>query len=157
MLLPDAQMCQIYCRSRTCLLQNMGRSSYWLPLSCVLIQASTVQLTAQAFLEFFASWFVCRNGILTWSILIISAFLQIIEKLSVSTPTGEAKLKQLKEIAQEYNLEWDSSNTEAEFSKKHEDLLVFFQCCFFSSSSLLPFFDLGLVEFSDVICFITRH
>lgn len=47
----------------------------------------------------------------------------IIEKLSVSTPTGEAKLKQLKEIAQEYNLEWDSSNTEAEFSKKHEDLL----------------------------------
>ncbi|KAJ9708189.1 hypothetical protein PVL29_000312 [Vitis rotundifolia] len=47
----------------------------------------------------------------------------IIEKLSVSTPTGEAKLKQLKEIAQEYNLEWDSSYTEAEFSKKHEDLL----------------------------------
>lgn len=47
----------------------------------------------------------------------------IIEKLSVSAPSGEARLKVLKEIAQEYNLNWDSSNTEAEFSRKHEDLL----------------------------------
>jgi vacuolar protein sorting-associated protein IST1 len=30
----------------------------------------------------------------------------------------------LKEIAQEFSLEWDSSNTEAELGKKHEDLLV---------------------------------
>ncbi|GAV89146.1 Ist1 domain-containing protein [Cephalotus follicularis] len=47
----------------------------------------------------------------------------IIEKLSISAPSGEAKLKVLKEIAREYNLEWDSSNTEAEFTKTHEDLL----------------------------------
>ncbi|KAK6921738.1 Vacuolar protein sorting-associated protein Ist1 [Dillenia turbinata] len=47
----------------------------------------------------------------------------IIEKLSVSAPSPEAKLKLLKEIALEYSLEWDSSNTEAELSKKHEDLL----------------------------------
>ncbi|KAK2971592.1 hypothetical protein RJ640_017961 [Escallonia rubra] len=47
----------------------------------------------------------------------------IIEKLSVSTPPAEVKLKVLKDIAQEYNVEWDSSNTEAEFSKKPEDLL----------------------------------
>lgn len=47
----------------------------------------------------------------------------IIEKLSVSAPSGEARLRVLKEIAQEYNLSWDSSNTEAEFSKTHEDLL----------------------------------
>ncbi|KAK9934739.1 hypothetical protein M0R45_021873 [Rubus argutus] len=47
----------------------------------------------------------------------------IIEKLSVSAPSGDARLKVLKEIAQEYNLNWDSSNTEAEFSRKHEDLL----------------------------------
>ncbi|KAK9276902.1 hypothetical protein L1049_006439 [Liquidambar formosana] len=47
----------------------------------------------------------------------------IIEKLSVSAPSAKAKLKLLKDIAREYNLGWDSSNTEAEFSKKHEDLL----------------------------------
>lgn len=47
----------------------------------------------------------------------------LIEKLSVSAPSAETRLKLLKEIAQEYNLDWDSSKTEAEFSKKHEDLL----------------------------------
>ncbi|KAF8676273.1 hypothetical protein HU200_047145 [Digitaria exilis] len=47
----------------------------------------------------------------------------IIEKLSVKAPSGESKLKVLKAIAQEYNIEWDSSNTEAEFNKKYEDLL----------------------------------
>ncbi|XVF44161.1 hypothetical protein PTKIN_Ptkin02bG0098400 [Pterospermum kingtungense] len=48
----------------------------------------------------------------------------IIEKLSVSAPSGEIRLKVLKEIAKEYGVEWDSSSTEAEFSKKHEDLLA---------------------------------
>ncbi|KAL5665405.1 hypothetical protein ACJX0J_025513, partial [Zea mays] len=33
------------------------------------------------------------------------------------------KAEVMKAIAQEYNFEWDSSNTEAEFSKKFEDLL----------------------------------
>ncbi|KAL6845269.1 hypothetical protein ACP4OV_024764 [Aristida adscensionis] len=47
----------------------------------------------------------------------------IIEKLSVKAPSAESKLKVLKAIAQEYNIEWDSSNTEAEFNKKYEDLL----------------------------------
>ncbi|GMH01901.1 hypothetical protein Nepgr_003740 [Nepenthes gracilis] len=47
----------------------------------------------------------------------------IIEKLSVSTPSTEVRLKLLKEIAQEYDLAWDSSQTEVEFNKKHEDLL----------------------------------
>lgn len=51
-------------------------------------------------------------------------FMQIIERLSVNAPTAEVRLKVLKEIAQEFNLEWDSSNTEAELRKKHEDLLV---------------------------------
>ncbi|XVE92575.1 hypothetical protein REPUB_Repub01dG0110000 [Reevesia pubescens] len=48
----------------------------------------------------------------------------IIEKLLVSAPSGEIRLKVLKEIAQEYSVEWDSSGTEAEFNKKHEDLLA---------------------------------
>lgn len=47
----------------------------------------------------------------------------IIEKLSVYTPSGDMKLSVLKEIAQEYNVPWDSSKTEAEFNKKPEDLL----------------------------------
>ena len=58
--------------------------------------------------------------------------LQIIEKLSVKAPSGESKLKVLKAIAQEYNVEWDSSNTEAEFNKKYEDLLVAFANSFYS-------------------------
>ncbi|KAD2804278.1 hypothetical protein R6Q59_030203 [Mikania micrantha] len=47
----------------------------------------------------------------------------IIEKLSVYTPSGEVKLNVLKDIAQEYNVFWDSSKTEAEFKKTPEDLL----------------------------------
>ncbi|EPS66564.1 hypothetical protein M569_08211 [Genlisea aurea] len=47
----------------------------------------------------------------------------IIEKLSVNTPSPEAKLKVLKEIAVEYNISWDSTKTENEFSKRPEDLL----------------------------------
>lgn len=51
---------------------------------------------------------------------------QIIEKLSIHAPSGAVKLKVLRDIAEEYNLAWDSSKTEAEFSKNHEDLLVLF-------------------------------
>ncbi|XP_031741437.1 IST1 homolog isoform X2 [Cucumis sativus] len=47
----------------------------------------------------------------------------IIEKLSVSAPPGELKLKVMKEIAKEHGLNWDSSSTASEFSKTHEDLL----------------------------------
>ncbi|GMP58880.1 hypothetical protein CsSME_00022387 [Camellia sinensis var. sinensis] len=47
----------------------------------------------------------------------------VIEKLSVSAPSAELKLKVLRDIAKEYNVMWDWSKTEAEFSKKPEDLL----------------------------------
>ena len=49
----------------------------------------------------------------------------------MKAPSGESKLKVLKAIAQEYNIEWDSSNTEAEFNKKYEDLLVAFANSFY--------------------------
>jgi vacuolar protein sorting-associated protein IST1 len=61
-----------------------------------------------------------NNYILTLLYLLF----QIIEKLSVSAPSGEVKLKVLTDIAEEYNLAWDSSKTAAEFRKNHEDLLV---------------------------------
>ncbi|XP_044488988.1 uncharacterized protein LOC123213579 [Mangifera indica] len=50
-------------------------------------------------------------------------WLLIIEKLSVSAPSPEARLSVLKEIAGEYNVVWDSFQTEAALNKKHEDLL----------------------------------
>jgi hypothetical protein len=50
--------------------------------------------------------------------------LQIIEKLSVRAPSGEVKLKLMKEIAAEYNVAWDPSGAEAELLLTPEDLLV---------------------------------
>nr|GMD94084.1 IST1-like protein [Ipomoea batatas] len=51
---------------------------------------------------------------------------QLIELLSVRAPGPDVKLKLLKEIALEHELEWDPSVSETELSKPHEDLLVCF-------------------------------
>ncbi|AQK50631.1 Regulator of Vps4 activity in the MVB pathway protein [Zea mays] len=48
---------------------------------------------------------------------------QIIELLSIRPPPVHAKLKLLKEIAEEHEVDWDPSETEIEFLKPHEDLL----------------------------------
>ncbi|KAK8953140.1 hypothetical protein KSP40_PGU005752 [Platanthera guangdongensis] len=48
---------------------------------------------------------------------------QIIELLSVRTPSVDTKLKLLKEIAEEHAVDWDPASTETEFLKPHEDLL----------------------------------
>ncbi|KAK6258012.1 hypothetical protein QUC31_001471 [Theobroma cacao] len=48
---------------------------------------------------------------------------QLIELLSVRAPSPEVKLKLLKEIAEEHELDWDPASTETEFFKPHEDLL----------------------------------
>nr|ABY60784.1 hypothetical protein [Carica papaya] len=48
---------------------------------------------------------------------------QLIELLSIRAPSSELKLKLLKEIAEEHELDWDPAATETEFSKAHEDLL----------------------------------
>ncbi|OMO53204.1 hypothetical protein COLO4_36809 [Corchorus olitorius] len=48
---------------------------------------------------------------------------QLIELLSIRAPSPEAKLKLLKEIAEEHELDWDPASTETEFFKSHEDLL----------------------------------
>ncbi|KAK8692103.1 hypothetical protein V6N13_075583 [Hibiscus sabdariffa] len=48
---------------------------------------------------------------------------QLIELLSIRAPSPEVKLKILKEIAEEHELEWDPASTETEFFKPHEDLL----------------------------------
>lgn len=53
-----------------------------------------------------------------------SIFLQLVELLSVRAPSPETKLKLLKEIAQEHQLDWDPASTETDLFKSHEDLLV---------------------------------
>ncbi|KAG8633371.1 uncharacterized protein LOC110606730 isoform X2 [Manihot esculenta] len=48
---------------------------------------------------------------------------QLIELLSVRAPSPEIKLKLLKEIAEEHELDWDPAASETELLKPHEDLL----------------------------------
>lgn len=48
---------------------------------------------------------------------------QLIELLSVRAPDPDVKLKLLKEIAEEHELDWDPSASENELLKPHEDLL----------------------------------
>ncbi|PIN07829.1 Spindle pole body protein [Handroanthus impetiginosus] len=45
----------------------------------------------------------------------------LIEKLSVKTPSGELKLKVLKEIAKEYQVQWDTAESEVELLKPPEE------------------------------------
>lgn len=63
---------------------------------------------------------------------------QIIEKLSVRAPPGEVKLKLMKEIAAEHNVEWDATDAEAELTKVHEDLLVSFTPNHYCQTCLPP-------------------
>lgn len=48
---------------------------------------------------------------------------KLVELLSVRAPSPETKLKLLKEIAQEHQLDWDPTPTETDLFKSHEDLL----------------------------------
>ncbi|KAI9165533.1 hypothetical protein LWI28_015809 [Acer negundo] len=45
----------------------------------------------------------------------------LIEKLSVRTPTGQVKLKVMKEIAKEYQIDWDTTESESELLKLPEE------------------------------------
>lgn len=47
----------------------------------------------------------------------------LIDKLSVKTPSGEVKLKVMKEIAKEHNVDWDTSESEKELLKPPEELI----------------------------------
>lgn len=48
----------------------------------------------------------------------------MIEKLSVRTPPGEVKLKVLKEIAKEHQIDWDTTESEKELLKPPEEQIV---------------------------------
>ncbi|KAF5942503.1 hypothetical protein HYC85_020145 [Camellia sinensis] len=48
---------------------------------------------------------------------------QLVELLSVRAPDPDVKLKLLKEIAEEHELDWDPAASETELLKPHEDLL----------------------------------
>ncbi|KAK9285722.1 hypothetical protein L1049_024921 [Liquidambar formosana] len=47
----------------------------------------------------------------------------LIDKLSVRTPTGEVKMKVMKEIAKEYQINWDTTESEMELLKPPEELI----------------------------------
>uniref|UniRef100_J3MZU3 IST1-like protein n=2 Tax=Oryza brachyantha TaxID=4533 RepID=J3MZU3_ORYBR len=47
----------------------------------------------------------------------------LIEKLSVKKPSGQSKLKILKEIAKEHQIDWDTTETEQELLKPSEELI----------------------------------
>lgn len=51
-------------------------------------------------------------------------FVQLIDKLSVRTPSGEVKLKVLREIAKEHQIDWDTTESEKELLKPPEELIV---------------------------------
>ncbi|XP_074280360.1 uncharacterized protein LOC141605472 [Silene latifolia] len=48
---------------------------------------------------------------------------QLVELLSVRAPSAEKKLKLLKDIAEEHEIDWDPAPSETELFKSHEDLL----------------------------------
>ncbi|XP_078173897.1 regulator of Vps4 activity in the MVB pathway protein isoform X3 [Carex rostrata] len=60
----------------------------------------------------------------------------LIEKLSVKKPTGDMKLKVMKAIAKEYQVDWDTTETEQELLKPPEERLV--GPTTFVSASTLP-------------------
>ncbi|KAH7850798.1 hypothetical protein Vadar_003163 [Vaccinium darrowii] len=47
----------------------------------------------------------------------------LIDKLSVRTPSGQVKLKVMKEIAKEHQIEWDTTESEIELLKPPEELI----------------------------------
>jgi hypothetical protein len=49
---------------------------------------------------------------------------QVVEKLSVSRASGEAKLQMMKDIAAEHNVQWDPAPFEDEIRAVPDDLLV---------------------------------
>lgn len=57
---------------------------------------------------------------------------QVIEKLSVSRASGEAKLQVMKDIAAEHKVQWDPAPLEKEIRAVPDDLLV--STCFLNTS-----------------------
>lgn len=62
----------------------------------------------------------------------------LIDKLSVRTPKGEVKLKLMKEIAKEYQIEWNSTESEAELLKPAEERIEGPQTFVSAASMPLP-------------------
>jgi vacuolar protein sorting-associated protein IST1 len=51
-------------------------------------------------------------------------FSKLFEKLSVKKPYGQTKLKVLKDIAKEYQIDWDTTESEQELLKPPEEVIV---------------------------------
>lgn len=64
-------------------------------------------------------------------------------------PSPETKLKLLKEIAEEHELDWDPACTETDLFKSHEDLLV--------SAPLFVYFILLYLSLAHIACVWSEH
>ena len=73
----------------------------------------------------------------------------MVVKLSVTRPEGEFKLKVMKEIAKEFQVDWDTKETELELLKPQEETIVcvFFSLFFFSIISDMVWFVLVIPRF----------
>ncbi|KAL9308252.1 putative vacuolar protein sorting-associated protein Ist1 [Arabidopsis thaliana] len=72
----------------------------------------------------FIAWFsLVETRDLFMFLYFSNSILQLVELLSVRAPSPETKLKLLKEIAEEHELDWDPASTETDLFKSHEDLL----------------------------------
>ena len=80
-------------------------------------------------------------------------YFQVIEKLSVSRASGEAKLQVMKDIAAEHDVHWDPAPFEKEIRTVPNDLLVS-ACCteYFCNYSAMTLQVLQLVVFVRWIC-----
>ena len=61
----------------------------------------------------------------------LDPFFNIIEKLSVRKPPGPTKLEILKEIAKEHQIDLDTTDSEQELQKPHQELIVLLKLSFF--------------------------
>ena len=66
--------------------------------------------------------------------------MKLIEKLSVRTPTGQVKLKIMKDIAKEFQIEWDTIESEQELLKNPEERIVSTAATLFSTLLLILVF-----------------
>lgn len=66
--------------------------------------------------------------------------MKLIEKLSVRTPTGQVKLKIMKDIAKEFQIEWDTIESEQELLKTPEERIVSTAATLFSTLLLILVF-----------------
>ncbi|KAK2653488.1 hypothetical protein Ddye_013344 [Dipteronia dyeriana] len=97
-------------------------------------------LAANEFIELFCELIVARHSIIAkrreCPADLKEGIVSLIEKLFVRTSTGQVKLKVMKEITKEYQIEWNTTESETELLKLREEPIEGPHA--FDSASCLP-------------------